>query len=114
MPFKVEASGKTYTIITDFLVMRDREMIEETKSGLFTNEFIYKSQLWLEQFPSFPYYVIEPDGYGWKRTPLAEFIRPYLQVQAAPTKQYTKTQIFLSKCFYTLASLLVDNSRTPK
>lgn len=108
--FEVEgADGVKHRVIADFLVMPStREEIHETKFNLITDKFIYKSQLFLEQYPNILYYVLEPDGnYGWKRTPLAEFIKPYLQAQAAPTKQYTKTQIFLSKCFYTLVSKIV-------
>src|SRR5437870_5199590 len=112
--FEVEsADGVKHKIVADFLVMpATREELHETKFNLITDKFIYKSQLFLEQYPNILYYVLEPDGnYGWKRTPLAEFIKPYLQVQASPTKQYTKAQIFLSKCFYRFASLLVDNIR---
>lgn len=105
--FQVE-SDKRYIVIADFLVMIDREEIHEVKRGNYTDEFIYKSQLWLEQYPNFPYYVLEPTSTGWSKTPLAEFIKPYLHVQQ-PTKfkKYAWWEIILSKWFYKLACKIV-------
>jgi hypothetical protein len=105
--FQVEDSVKRYTVITDFLVMTDREEIHEVKRGRYTDEFIYKSQLWLEQYPNFPYIVADYTVTGWKYTPLADFIKPYLLVQDAPKKQYSKLEIKLSQYFYKLATALV-------
>jgi hypothetical protein len=69
--FQVEGEKK-YAVIADFLVMIDREEIHEVKRGYYSQEFIYKSQLWLAQYPSFPYQVVEPTTTGWKYTPLKE------------------------------------------
>lgn len=99
----------TCEIEPDFLVgFKDKVELHEVKNGLYTPEFLYKYELLLEQHPNIRCFILEPDlNENWTKTPLAEFIKPHLQVQAAPTKQYTKTQIFLSKCFYKLASIFV-------
>ena len=109
MPFKVfEENGTTRAIVTDFLVMGEREEIHETKSGYFSQEFLYKSGLWLKYYPSFPYLVVEPDGTGFKRTPLKEFLIKYGNVEPdGPKKKYTWWQIKLSEIFYKAASKFV-------
>jgi hypothetical protein len=104
--FQVEGD-KRYTVIADFLVMSDREEIHEVKRGYYSQGFIYKSQLWLEQYPSFPYHVVEPTVTGWKYTPLAEFIKPYLVIHITSQKRYSKLEILLSKWFYKLACKIV-------
>jgi hypothetical protein len=101
---------KTRTIITDFLVMAEREEIHEVKRGYYSESFVYKSQLWLKFYPNFPYFICEPEGSGncgFSKTPLREFIKPYLVTQPNDQKGYTKLEIWLSKMFYKLASKLV-------
>jgi len=101
-----DSSNKRYVIIADFLVMTDREEVWEVKRGQYTDEFIYKSQLWLQIYPNFPYYVFEPTATGWSKTPLKEFIKQYQYAQDTG-KQYTWWEIKLSEWFYKLASKIV-------
>lgn len=110
VPFKV-FGDKPYTVIADFLVMENKESIHEVKRGYYSSEFIYKSGLWLEQYPSFEYYILEYNGTGFTRTPLVEFMRQHLAQTSTYTKPHWLT-LLLSKWFYTLASLLVDKWKT--
>jgi len=108
--FSVEdASGEQYRIVPDFLVMPStREEIHEVKNKLYTPKFLYKYQLFLEQYPSIRCFIVEPDANGnWIKTPLAEFIKPYLVTQPTAQKVYPKWQIKLSEWFYRLASKIV-------
>jgi hypothetical protein len=103
-----DVNGDSYTIVVDFLVMRDREIVEEVKNGLITPEFIRKSQLWLKQFPNFPYDVLEPEGNGWKRTPLAEFIKPYLHAQPeSEPMQHSKWAVWFGWFVHWLGKKLI-------
>jgi hypothetical protein len=103
----VDMSGKSRKVIIDFLVFRDSIGIEETKNGLITDEFIEKSILFLEQYPGLAYDVLEPTATGWKRTPLADFIKPYLHTYQQEVKVYPKWQILLSKWFHLAACKLI-------
>jgi hypothetical protein len=106
-PFKVEGD-KIYTVITDFYVMLDREEVHEVKRGYYSPEFLYKSGLWLKQYPNLPYFICEPSGNGFSKTPLKEFMDAHLEVQPdSAARKYTKLEIFLSKCFYKLVSKIV-------
>lgn len=101
--FQVEGD-KRYTVIADFLVMMDREEIHEVKRGYYSNEFIYKSQLWLEQYPSFTYLVVEPTATGWSYAPLQEFIKPYLITQPDAPKKWKPYEIFLAKIIHIIGN----------
>lgn len=101
--FQVEGN-KRYTVIADFLVMGSREEIHEVKRGYYSSEFIYKSQLWLEQYPSFTYLVVEPTATGWSYTPLQEFIKPYLVTQLGTPKKWKPYEIFLAKIIHTIGN----------
>ena len=101
--FQVEGD-KRYIIIADFLVMAEREEIHEVKRGYYSSEFIYKSQLWLEQYPSFTYLVVEPVATGWSYTLLQEFIKPYLITQPEPPRKWKQYEIFCAYLLHTIGS----------
>jgi hypothetical protein len=109
--FQVEGD-KRYTVIADFLVFSEREEIHEVKRGYYSQEFIYKSQLWLEQYPSFPYYVFEPTATGWSKTPLAEFIKPYILIQPdSQPRKFSKFEFLLGKFLHHLGEFLYARIR---
>ena len=112
-PFKVEGD-KIYTVITDFYVMADREEVHEVKRGYHSPDFLYKSGLWLDQYPNLPYYILEYTGTGFTKTPLAEFMKQFELALPTPMKQWQWWEVLLSKWFYTLASKLVDNLKISK
>lgn len=114
VPFKVYDTNKVLTMIVDFVVMyRNRREIHEVKKGFYSQEFIYKLGLWIQNYPYFDYYIIEEDRKGifTYKTPKQFLnirekeevsIRP---VSIIPKRKYNWFEIALSYGFHSIAGL---------